>query len=346
MRWVIIGASDISATRMVPALRAAGQDVRRIYSSTLERAERYSIQHEIATAVADLGTAFDDIDAAYISSTNDRHAEQVIAAAEAGRHVLCEKPLATTAEDALSAVAACRGNNVVLAVDHHLRSSAPLRELSRQIKAGAIGKILSARLQNAIMLAERLRTWRVTQPQAGAGVIFDLAVHDIDAMRFVLGRDLVEVTALSASQCLGADNVEDVVVSAQRYQTDIMVAAHEAYTVPFARTAIEIHGSEGALSALDMLRPDSRGEIWLSDWRGKHEIHFPRSEGVYVQVVLDFCRAVREGTEPAATGIDGLKAVLGVLALRRSAATGERVTVKCPAVLVQWLSGYPAVLLN
>jgi 1,5-anhydro-D-fructose reductase (1,5-anhydro-D-mannitol-forming) len=319
---------------MLPALRATGQDVRRIYSSDIERARSFARRQGVDVPTADLRHALDDgIDAVYVSSRNDRHAPDVIAAADAGRHVLCEKPLATTAEEAVAMVAACDARGVVLATNHHLRGSAALRELARQVGSGAIGEVLSARVQNAIMLSERLRTWRVSRRDSGGGVIFDLAVHDIDLLRFALGRDLVEVTALSASQRFGSAGVEDVVVSAQRYANDVLAVTHESYTVPWTETLIEVHGTDGSITAVDALRPDSRGRLSISESSGQRTIEIAPSDGMYEHVVRDFCAAVASGGRPAASGGDGVMSLLGALALRESAATRSSVPVQSPSAL-------------
>jgi 1,5-anhydro-D-fructose reductase (1,5-anhydro-D-mannitol-forming) len=311
---------------MLPALRAAGEQILRIFSSDLRRGRTFALEHGVPSATDNLAIALDDgVDAVYVSSTNERHAAHVISAARAGRHVLCEKPLATNAEDAAAMIAACRDNRVVLGVDHHLRASEAIRELARQIRAGAVGEVLSARVQNAISLPERLRTWRLREPRAGAGVIFDLAVHDIDVLRYVLGCELIEVIALAESQGLGRSGVEDAVVSSQRYGEGIIVGTHDAYTVPFAPTAVEIYGTAGVLTAVDVLRPDSAGQIWLSDRAGGRRLEFPVGDGVYVRLVRGFCDAVRNGQPPPVTGDDGMRSLLGALALRESVATGARV---------------------
>jgi GFO/IDH/MocA oxidoreductase family protein len=110
---------------MLPALRAVGQDVRVIYSSDLERARLFARAHALDVGTSDLHRALDPgVDAVYISSRNDRHRADVLAAAEAGKHVLCEKPLATTMADAASMVEACAARGVVLATDRMPRSGA------------------------------------------------------------------------------------------------------------------------------------------------------------------------------------------------------------------------------
>ena len=122
VRWGLIGGSDIAATRMIPAMRAIGQTPVAVSSSSAQRAELFADRHDIASSCRDVDDllARDDVDAVYISSVNRLHAEHTIAAAAAGKHVMCEKPVALDVADAADMVAACERAGVVFAVNHHL----------------------------------------------------------------------------------------------------------------------------------------------------------------------------------------------------------------------------------
>ena len=145
------------------------------------------------------------VDAVYISTTNELHKAQTLAAAAAGKHVLCEKPLAVTLADAREMVAACRQAGVVMGTNHHLRNAATHRKIRELIQSGAIGKPLFARVFHAVYLPPHLQGWRLTTPNAGGGVILDITVHDADTLRFVLGAEPVEATALSQQAGHGAE---------------------------------------------------------------------------------------------------------------------------------------------
>src|SRR5438874_8140327 len=168
--WGLIGASDIAATRMIPAI-AAQPDSRvvAILSSQRERAHQYAERNGIPRAYDSLEMLLADpaVDVVYISTTNDRHKEQTVAAAGAGKHVLCEKPLALSLDDAQAMVEACRAAGVVLGTNHHLRNAVTHRTLRRLVAEGAIGAPLAVRVFHAVYLPERLQGWRVTAPAAG-----------------------------------------------------------------------------------------------------------------------------------------------------------------------------------
>ena len=116
LRWGLVGASTIAAEHMIDAFRANGGDVVAVMSSDADRATQYATKHGIAKATTDLGALVEDkgVDAVYVSTTNELHRDQVFAAAAAGKHVLCEKPLALTLTDARAMVAECRKRGVVM----------------------------------------------------------------------------------------------------------------------------------------------------------------------------------------------------------------------------------------
>ncbi len=205
VRWGLVGASNIAATRVIPAIRAVGGEVVSVMSSDAARAGDYAAAHSIPDATASLDALLGgDIDAVYISTTNELHRDQALAAAKAGKHVLCEKPLAMSLADARQMVAACRDAGVVLGTNHHLRNAGTHRAMREAIVAGRIGRPLFCRVFHAVHLPEHLQGWRIKTPSAGSGVVMDITVHDADTMRFVLGDEPIEVTAITQNGGMAA----------------------------------------------------------------------------------------------------------------------------------------------
>ena len=157
----------------------------------------FAQDHAIAQSTTDLSEALADerVDAVYISSTYDMHKVLALAAIAAGKHVLCEKPLAMTVGDAAEMVHAARQAGVVFATNHHLRASGSHRAIRALIAGGKIGRVLSLRVFHAVELPEHLRGWRLDNPATGGGVIPDITVHNADAVGFLLGEDPVSVVA-------------------------------------------------------------------------------------------------------------------------------------------------------
>src|SRR5919202_353275 len=324
--WGLIGASDIAATRMIPAI-AAQPDSRvvAVMSSTRERARQFAHDHNIPRAYDRLEDILADpaVDVVYISTTNDRHKEQTLAAAHGALRALPDPRLRRGSGS--------RGAGVVLGTNHHLRNAATHRTLRRLVADGAIGTPLGVRVFHAIYLPPRLQGWRLTAPAAGGGVIFDITVHDADTLRFILGDEVVEVTALAAQQGLAAGDLEDAVMGVMRFRQGAMAQHHDAFTIRHARTGLEVHGTEGSLYAEDVMTQDPIGRVVLRrEGAGEAEVDVGPPEDLYVHAVRLFNAAVRGDGQPAATGEDGVRSLAIALAVGDSARTGCRVPVQYP----------------
>jgi 1,5-anhydro-D-fructose reductase (1,5-anhydro-D-mannitol-forming) len=315
---------------MIPAI-AAQPDSRvvAVMSSALERGRAYAERNEIPAAYDALDALLADpaVDVVYISTTNDLHREQTLAAAQAGKHVLCEKPLALSVAEAQEMVAACRRAGVVMGTNHHLRNAVTHRTLRRLIAAGAIGEPLAARVFHAVYLPPRLQGWRINAPQAGGGVILDITVHDADTLRFVLQDEPVEVTALAARQGLAAGELEDAVMGVMRFGRGTLVQHHDAFTIGHARTGFEVHGTTGSLYAEDVMTQEPIGRVLLRRDGATEEVDTGAPEDLYVRAVRLFNAAVRGEGEPAASGEDGVRSLAIALAVREAVQSGCRVTV-------------------
>jgi len=329
--WGLIGASDIADTRMIPAINAQ-PDARvvAVVSAKGERARQLSASHAIPNAYDALEALLGDpaVDAVYISSTNERHLAQALAAARAGKHVLCEKPLALTLADARLMVDSCHEAGVVIGTNHHLRNAASIRTLQRLVVDGAIGTPLAARVFHAVYLPPRLQGWRLTDPAAGGGVIFDITVHDADTLRFVLGSGVLEATALSATQGLASGALEDAVMGVLRFENGVLAQFHDAFTVAHALTGLELHGTGGSLYATDVMTQEPVGQIILRRDGREEQIAIEAPEDLYARSVRLFDAAIRGDGQPSATGEDGIRSLAVALAVRESAATGRVVPIE------------------
>lgn len=328
MRWGLIGASTIASEFMLAAIRShQGNTITALLSGDVARGSAYAKHHHIPRATDDLAgfLAAPDLDAVYISSTNEKHHGQALAAIGAGKHVLCEKPLAVTLADAAEMVRAARDRGVVFATNHHLRCAGSHRAIRDLVRAGRIGEVLSVRVFHAVQLPPHLQGWRITDPAAGGGVIVDITVHDADTVRFLLDADPVEVVARAAQSGMG-QGVEDSAMSIWTMPSGAMVQAHDSFTHPFASSGIELHGTKGSIHAQGVMTQRPVGSITLTDADGVHKVEFDR-RGLYETAIEAFENAVAQNGRPAADGVDGIKSLAVALAVREAANTGRLVAV-------------------
>src|SRR5829696_2877059 len=329
VRWGLIGASTIGREWMVAAIGAQPDStVAAVASSSAERARRYAAELGIPTACASVAELLAEpiIDAVYISTTNEWHEPQVLAAVAAGKHVLCEKPLALSLDSAQRMVEASAAAGVVLGTNHHLRNAATHRKIRELIETGAIGRPLAARVFHAVYLPPHLQSWRIDRPDAGGGVILDITVHDADTLRFVLGDEVVEVTAMTASQGMGQAGLEDAVMGVMRFGRGTIAQFHDAFTAPHAYTGFEVHGTEGSLYGRDVMTQRPVGTVTIRRGETEEEV-LVEHENLYERSVRCFNAAIGGQGQPAASGEDGVRSLAVALAVRASAGTGRTVRV-------------------
>jgi 1,5-anhydro-D-fructose reductase (1,5-anhydro-D-mannitol-forming) len=329
-RFGLVGASNIALTWMMPAFQAVGIAVSGLYDAEPRRFSYWTGSGvEGQTANLDQLLA-SDIDAVYISSRNDQHASEAVAAAEAGNHILVEKPMALTVADAEVMIDAADRHGVVLAVNHHLVGS-PLHRTARQLVAeGRIGNLLAARVNHAGTLPAHLRGWRLSGAP-GAGVILDLTVHDASVLNPLFGAGPSEVSSLATSQATwNSSAAYDSVMSVLRYpgqiaDADRLAFTHDSFAVAAPRTSLEILGDEAALVIGDAMNQDTAGTIYLHTGANVEPVEVDCTPGLYEIVLNAFVAAVRGNGRPTVTGSEGLLALRVALAAQRSAAEGRTV---------------------
>lgn len=329
--WGLIGASSIARDFTASAINAGADSyVAAVLSSSEERGQKFAAVHGIASHYVDLHDLLSDpaVDVVYISTTNNLHKPQTLAAARAGKHVLCEKPLATSLEDAVEMVDVCRKVGVVLGTNHHLRNASWHRKMRQLIAEGAIGHPLAARILHAFYLEKELQTWRLDRTDAGAGAILDVTPHDADTLRFVLDDEVEEVVAASAQQGMAKGGVEDAVMGVMRLRSGTLASFYDAFTVLGARTSLEVHGTEGSLICNDAMAQGIVAEVTLVRNGGEEAVTLGEKQDLYVEGVRRFNTAARGQGRPAASGEDGVKSLAVALAVRQAVSHRTTVSVR------------------
>jgi len=326
--WGLLGASGIARTWVAKAI-AAQPDSKlvAVVSGSAQRAHAFATEFDIPHETTSLSEflANPAVDAVYVSTRNDAHHQQVIAAAAAGKHVLCEKPLAIGLAHAIEMVRACESAGLVMGTNHHLRVASTHIAMRRIVRAGGVGQPLAARATWCEYLPEEHQTWR-TQDQETGGVIFDLTVHTIDTLRFILGDDPKEVFSMKAASLVGRNNIEDQCQSVFHFSSGLIAQTHEGYAFKNYETAVEVHGTEGSLYGQGIMDEKAVGRV-LIRCKGLEEevpvIHL----NPYQETIRQFNSAVKAAGAPAATGWDGVKSLAAALAVKESAASNVSVTI-------------------
>ena len=226
--WGIVSTGRHPDTKMAPAINEAdGASLAAVMSRDIGRAEAFAQKHGSASAYDDLDALLRDpaVDVVYIASPNALHAEQTVRAAEAGKHVLVEKPMALSVDDAQRMIDACDAAGVRLGVGFHLRAHEGHQRLRSLVADGALGRVAFAhadwcrgvRGQEAPPPRSGLQAWWDDPSLIGAGAFMATGVHCADLLRYVLDDDVAEVSAVS--DATPEKPLEELVTLALRFKS-------------------------------------------------------------------------------------------------------------------------------
>ena len=266
-----------------------------------------------------------DLDGVVVTSENIHHRRLVEESAEAGvRAILCEKPLATTAEDARAMLGVCAARGVKLATAFPCRYSPAFRRLRQQVQAGAIGDVLAIRGTNRGSMPGG---WFVDRALSGGGAVIDHTVHVADLNRVLLGREVTEVYAETGSGFYHQD-WEDTGFLTIGYAGGVFATLDASWSRPktfptWGDVTLQVVGTGGVLD-LDMFAQN----LVHYDDRAARVAWVAWGSGTDAGLVADFLRLASGKEAPdLATGKDGLRALQVALAAYESAAQGQPVSI-------------------
>ena len=188
LRIGVIGTGFAGSTHARAAIGLP--DVRLVAIAAETVAEAEPLAAELGARIAPDALslcASDDVDLVVVASPTYRHAEHVIAAAQAGKHVFCEKPIARTLDDARTMVRACGEAGVQLAIGHVVRFFPEYRRAKELLDSGALGRAALATLTRGTVSVGAARAWYLDPAKSG-GVVLDLMLHDLDVIRWWFGE--------------------------------------------------------------------------------------------------------------------------------------------------------------
>ena len=256
IRWGIIGCGNVTEVKSGPAFqKIAGSDLVMVMRRHGEQAEDYARRHNVPKWTTDADELIHDpgVDAVYIATPPDTHAEYTVRVAAAGKPVYVEKPMARNYAECLRMIEACEAADVPLFVAYYRRRLPTFLKVKELIDAGAVGDVRFVNIQlfQSIRPAERnpnTRPWRVIPEIAGGGHFFDLASHQLDYLDYLLGP-ITGAQGQTANQA-GFYTAEDVVCANFRFASGVMGSGIWCFTVAPDQKLdrIEIYGSEGKIS--------------------------------------------------------------------------------------------------
>lgn len=305
VRWGLIGAGDIARKRIAPALRDLA-DCRfvAVCRSNAALAADFAREFGADRWHADWRdlVADPDIDAVYIATPVYLHAEQTIAAAEAGKHVLCEKPMGLDAAECDRILDACRANGVKIGIAYYRRFYPVVERVRELIATGAIGRVSLVRMDAFEFFdpePENPRRWLLDPARSGGGPLMDFGCHRIEVLLNLFGS--TERVDGFVSNAFFGRAVEDTAVANFGFAGGIIATLTVTHAAREARDTLEIFGDKGTMTVPVL---NAGGLIMKSAGAEIIEEH-PPAANIHQPLIEDFTRAVLENREPAVTGETG-----------------------------------------
>ncbi len=254
VRWGIVGCGNVTEVKSGPALqKARGSELVAVMRRSGDLARDYAHRHNVPRWYDDARALIADpeVNAVYVATPPSTHLQYTVMAAQAGKPVYVEKPMARTPAECAEMIAVCEGARVPLYVAYYRRMLPRFRKVKALLDAGAIGDVrtVSVRLYQRPPPGgydrERL-PWRLIPEIAGAGLFLDLASHTLDYLDLALGP-IVEATAFASNQG-GMYDAEDVVTGTFRFASGVHGAGTWCFTAFRGEDVVEITGTEGRLA--------------------------------------------------------------------------------------------------
>lgn len=342
--WAIISTGRHAEHKIAPAIHATPEaELVAVYSRDRGRAEAFAQRHGARAAYDRLEDLTHDqrVEAVFITSPNALHAQHALAVAKAGKHVLTEKPMTTTLDDAMAMVRGCRQAGVKLGVGFHLRQHPAHLEARRLLAQGLLGTIALAQGQWGFGVRgqvtppprpELQQWWDDPSLIGGASTMMGTGVHVVDLLRFLLGQEITEVAAIADGQTV-QQPLEQVLSMSLRFASGTVASICCGRRLPDSRNDVTIYGSHGCIRGLGTLWESREGSLEVkSETINKTVSLAPDRLANYVDQLQDFHRALIEDREPMATGLDGLRVVQVTLAMIASAREKRTVRIEPLAV--------------
>ncbi len=312
IRWGVIGAGGIADRRTIPGMMLCDNaELVAVMEINMELAEKARAKWNCKRAYdneADL-LADPEIDAVYIASPVVCHAKQAMAAADADKHILIEKPLALTADEGEKVVHYCEEKGVKIAVGLMMRFGTHVQEMKKAIAENKIGRVVSGYAQFTCWYPDMPGNWRQSKKNGGGGCLMDMGVHCIDLMQYITGSKVKEVMALHDTLSFKYE-VEDTSTVLMRMENGSQCVVQSNFNVPdaAAKWRLEFFGEQGRLlgdnvigqidgGTLDAMFLDKQG-----DYNAQQDTNMASSQSAEVEFGNMYAREIESFSDSILQG--------------------------------------------
>ncbi len=268
IKWGVIGCAGIADKRTLPGMMLSeNSECIAVMDLTMEKAEaireKYGVKYAFDSVEALL--ELEEIDAVYIATPLFCHKEQVMKAADAGKHVLVEKPMGLSTAENIEMTEYCKAKGVMLGVAFMMRFHGAHQKIKELVESGVIGEIVSANAKFNTYSPVVKDKWRQTKAMGGGGAMMDMGIHCIDLLQYITGLNAVEVTAFCSSQIFHYPDTEDAANAVLRMNSGALFTVEANFNIPYTAggSKFEIYGTEGSVVSDQTLGQEEIGSITL-----------------------------------------------------------------------------------
>ena len=302
MKWGLVGCGDISRKRVAPALvDLDNSELAAINRARADLMPAFASDFNVDRTYAHWRDLLSDseIDAVYIATPVNLHAPITIRAAEEGKHVLCEKPMALTTSECDEMIAACEKNGVKLGIAYYRHFYPVLGRIQELLQSGEIGRPIIAQI-NAFEFynpsPDDPRYWFLKRETAGGGPMFDFGCHRIQVLLDLLGT--VDRVDSSLQRLAFEREVEDTATVILRFSRGVVGTISVTHAVQEPQDTLHLFATKGSLHIESL----NEGTIRVASHSSSREESHPPHENFHLPLIEDFAEAILEEREPQAGG--------------------------------------------
>ena len=326
VKWGIIGCGDVAEHKGGPALyQAKGSELVAVMRRDIKKAKEFAQRHGVKRYYGSVEKLLKDkeVNAVYIATPVYLHSEQTIEVAHAGKHILCEKPMAMNILQCQRMIQKCKEKNVKLMIAYYRRFYPHIRKMKDLIGAKTIGKPVLARTSFSSYYNPTVSGhWRIDPLLAGGGVMMDMGSHRIDLLIYLLGE--VEKVSAFVETIHSHYSVEDSTVMILKFKSGAHGVANFNWNVRKGVDELEIYGTNGRIS----VKPLDSGNLEVHTEEGVKNFILPPLKPTHLGVVKDFVESLQSGRKMICSGEEGMKTNQVIQAAYESSRKGKLITLR------------------
>lgn len=304
-RWGLIGCGDVAEKRVAQAIQSEPRSqlvaaCRRDETKLRDFCEKFSVKQPFTDYKRLISEA--NVDAVYIATPVCEHLPQALAAAEAGRHVLVEKPMAMTVAECDAMIAGCRESNVKLAVAYYRRFYPLIDRVQQLLQEGEIGSPIAVSAVTTVpldMKTDEEGYWRVVAKAGGGGALMDVGSHRINVFLYLFG-EIDEVKA-TCNTPLASYEAESNALVLMRFANGVVGSLQCHFGTTVDPDEFSILGTKGRLVA----RPLNGTELIVESNSQRRVEQHPPAQNLSSPLIADFVSAILDNRPPRVTGEEG-----------------------------------------